>query len=195
MARRGGPRSRCGTAARAECLAPHRGLSAGRRDAHTAVPRVVALCGVDGDGAVPASRGEARSTAGETRIGGCAGIARRADRCPRWPNWSAPIPGASACSRAAAAARAGSSSEPAARFVKPTLNGSRAWRSRENPACASTTASPAAATSRPTTARATRRLLLSDWSSLHLDLIAHDRGLKRLAASLYEFEPARPAVH
>lgn len=36
-------------------------------------------------------------------------------------------------------------------------------------------------------------LLLSDWSSLHLDLIAHDRGLKRLAASLYEFEPVRHA--
>jgi len=34
-------------------------------------------------------------------------------------------------------------------------------------------------------------LLLSDWSSLHLDLLAHDRGLKRLAGSLYEFEPAR----
>jgi FdhE protein len=34
-------------------------------------------------------------------------------------------------------------------------------------------------------------LLLSDWSSLHLDLIAQDRGLKRLAASLYEFEPVR----
>ncbi len=34
-------------------------------------------------------------------------------------------------------------------------------------------------------------LWLSDWSSLHLDLIAHDRGLKRLAASLYEFEPER----
>ena len=34
-------------------------------------------------------------------------------------------------------------------------------------------------------------LLLSDWSSVHLDVIAHDRGLKRLAASLYEFEPAR----
>jgi FdhE protein len=33
-------------------------------------------------------------------------------------------------------------------------------------------------------------LLLSDWSSLHLDLLAHDRGLKKLAASLYEFEPA-----
>ena len=34
-------------------------------------------------------------------------------------------------------------------------------------------------------------LLLSDWSSVHLDVIAHDRGLKRLAASLYEFEPVR----
>jgi len=32
-------------------------------------------------------------------------------------------------------------------------------------------------------------LLLSDWSSLHLDLVAHDRGMKRLAASLYDFEP------
>jgi FdhE protein len=32
-------------------------------------------------------------------------------------------------------------------------------------------------------------LLLLDWSSLHLDLIAHSRGLKRLAASLYEFQP------
>ncbi len=32
-------------------------------------------------------------------------------------------------------------------------------------------------------------LLLSDWASLHLDLIARDRGLKRLAASLYDFEP------
>jgi FdhE protein len=33
-------------------------------------------------------------------------------------------------------------------------------------------------------------LLLSDWSSLHLDLIAHDRGLKRLAGSLYEWPDA-----
>ena len=32
-------------------------------------------------------------------------------------------------------------------------------------------------------------LFLSDWSTLHLDVIAADRGLKRLAASLYEFEP------
>ena len=31
-------------------------------------------------------------------------------------------------------------------------------------------------------------LLLSDWASLHLDVIAHDRGLKRLAASLYDLD-------
>ncbi|HEY7113421.1 MAG TPA: formate dehydrogenase accessory protein FdhE [Thermoanaerobaculia bacterium] len=31
-------------------------------------------------------------------------------------------------------------------------------------------------------------LLLSDWSSLHLDLIAHDRGLKRRAASLFALD-------
>jgi FdhE protein len=28
-------------------------------------------------------------------------------------------------------------------------------------------------------------VLLADWTSLHLDVIACDRGLKRLAASLY----------
>jgi len=35
--------------------------------------------------------------------------------------------------------------------------------------------------------------LLSDWTTLHLDVLAHDRGLKRMAASLYELEPAIPA--
>ena len=34
-------------------------------------------------------------------------------------------------------------------------------------------------------------VMLSDWSSLHLDVLAADRGLKRLASSLYEFEPTR----
>jgi FdhE protein len=34
-------------------------------------------------------------------------------------------------------------------------------------------------------------LLLADWTSLHLDLIAHDRGLKKLAASLYDVESLR----
>jgi FdhE protein len=29
-------------------------------------------------------------------------------------------------------------------------------------------------------------VLLADWTSLHLDLLARDRGLKRMAASLYE---------
>jgi FdhE protein len=30
-------------------------------------------------------------------------------------------------------------------------------------------------------------VLLADWTSLHLDILARDRGLKRLASSLYEF--------
>lgn len=37
-------------------------------------------------------------------------------------------------------------------------------------------------------------LLLADWSSVHLDLIAQDRGLKRLAASLHEFEAGQAPV-
>jgi FdhE protein len=32
-------------------------------------------------------------------------------------------------------------------------------------------------------------LLLADWTSLHLDLVAADRGLERRAASLYGFAP------
>jgi FdhE protein len=42
-------------------------------------------------------------------------------------------------------------------------------------------------------------LLLLDWTSLHLDFVAHDRGLKRLAASLYSLgetsvESGEPSV-
>ena len=36
-------------------------------------------------------------------------------------------------------------------------------------------------------------ILLADWSSLHLDLIAHEREPRRLAASLYDFAPVRPS--
>jgi FdhE protein len=36
-------------------------------------------------------------------------------------------------------------------------------------------------------------LLLADWTSLHLDLLAQDRGLKRMAASLYELDATVPA--
>jgi len=32
-------------------------------------------------------------------------------------------------------------------------------------------------------------VLLADWTSVHLDLLARDRGLQRLAASLYELDP------
>jgi FdhE protein len=34
---------------------------------------------------------------------------------------------------------------------------------------------------------ASETVLLADWTSIHLDVLARDRGLKRLAASLYEF--------
>jgi FdhE protein len=34
-------------------------------------------------------------------------------------------------------------------------------------------------------------LLLADWTSIHLDVVARDRGLRRLAASLYELDSAR----
>ena len=37
-------------------------------------------------------------------------------------------------------------------------------------------------------------LLLSDWSSLHLDVVALDRGWKRAAASLYELPAESPAA-
>jgi FdhE protein len=33
-------------------------------------------------------------------------------------------------------------------------------------------------------------VLLADWTSLHLDVVARDRGLKRMATSLYDLEPA-----
>jgi FdhE protein len=32
-------------------------------------------------------------------------------------------------------------------------------------------------------------VLLADWTSFHLDVVAQDRGLKRVAASLYDLEP------
>jgi FdhE protein len=34
------------------------------------------------------------------------------------------------------------------------------------------------------------QVLLADWTSLHLDVLARDRGLKRMATSLYDLEPA-----
>ena len=34
--------------------------------------------------------------------------------------------------------------------------------------------------------RGNESMLLADWTSLHLDIIARDQGLNRLAVSLYE---------
>ena len=36
------------------------------------------------------------------------------------------------------------------------------------------------------------RVLLADWTSLHLDLVATNRGLKRMATSLYHLQPGLP---
>jgi len=36
------------------------------------------------------------------------------------------------------------------------------------------------------------QVLLADWTSLHLDLVATNRGLKRMATSLYDLEPGLP---
>jgi FdhE protein len=43
--------------------------------------------------------------------------------------------------------------------------------------------------------RGDEALLLEDWTSLHLDVVAEDRGLQRLAASMFQLETsrARPA--
>ena len=37
-------------------------------------------------------------------------------------------------------------------------------------------------------------LLLADWTSLHLDVAAQDRGLKRLAASMFDFDAGVPTA-
>ncbi len=41
--------------------------------------------------------------------------------------------------------------------------------------------------------REDEELLLADWTSLHLDVVAQDRGLQRKAASLYEIESVAPS--
>ena len=39
------------------------------------------------------------------------------------------------------------------------------------------------------TGEGSEELLLADWTSIHLDVLAEDRGLKRLAGSLYDLQP------
>jgi hypothetical protein len=82
---------------------------------------------------------------------------RQAPDDGRRTSWSAPTPGASVCSRAAVAARAGSSSEPAARSATDGMNiASWPWQSKGRADCESTTVRRAAAISKPMTARGTK---------------------------------------
>ena len=120
---------------------------------------------------------------------GFAGIARRADPCPRWPNWSASTPAASVSSRAAAAARGGSSRGPAARFCETDSQRLASVTIESEPVLRIDHCESCGGYLKTYDGEGDEALLLSDWSSLHLDLIAHDRGMKKLAASLYEFEP------
>ena len=125
-----------------------------------AFPGLLRYLGVDRDGAVPPSgRERVRRVAGRGALA-AGGYCPTCGSCPRWRSWSASIPGGCGCCRAAAAARAGSSSEPAARSVKPTRSGcERDHRGRAGTAHR-ITANPAAATSRPTTDRATKPVAL-----------------------------------
>ena len=66
-----------------------------------------------------------------------------------------------------------------------TITDMRSWLSREKLVCGSTTARLAAGMSKRTEGTGSESVLLADWTSIHLDVIARDRGLKRLAASLY----------
>ena len=88
----------------------------------------------------------------------------------------------------AAVAPAGDGAGRSAPSARTTRTGSRASTSRESPTSGLTTAPSAAATSRPTSARERSSLLLADWTSLHLDLLAHERGLERKATSLYDLD-------
>ena len=112
----------CGTSPNRK---PYRGLSVGRRDPGTVVTRSAALCGLDGDGAVPSTHREGlrrlarRRAVASQELPDVRILAGDGSTGRRRPWAQAPA------RRAVAAARAGSSSEPAARSVKPTPNGSR----------------------------------------------------------------------
>ena len=174
---------------------PSTGCSATRRPSRR---RRRASCGTSDGRSWPVTwpRSWPRSPPGGTRNGGFGATARPADRCPRWRSWSARTRAGVACSRADAAARAGNTRERPVRSAKPMPSGWRAWPSRGRAACASTIAKSCRGYLKTYDGQGNEALLLADWTSLHLDLVAADRGLKRRAASLYGFAPrggAEPA--
>ncbi len=117
---------------------------------------------------------------------GSAVTARLADHDPAWLSWSAPILDASDSSLAVVAKHAGGTDEPDAHSAKTrTITASQFWRSKEKEAFALTIAKACRGYLKTYDGEGSENVLLADWTSIHLDVIARDRGLKRLAASLY----------
>ena len=115
------------------------------------------------------------------------GTAPLADRPRPWPSWSALILVACGYFLAAVAARAGDTSEFGCPFCESAddhrlsalaIEGEKYLRIDYCQSCRAYLKTYDGQGSEP--------LFLADWTSLHLDIIARDRGLKRLANSLYE---------
>jgi FdhE protein len=127
---------------------------------------------VDGDGAI--LRPVVAAFDGwRTSSGNFAGIARRADPCPRWLSFSAST-GASVGSPCGCCGTRWQFKRTGCPFCETDSQRLASVAIEENPVCASTTASPVADTQ--TYNGQGSGPCGSDWSSLHLDLIAHDRG-------------------
>jgi hypothetical protein len=116
-----------------------------------------------------------RSETGGTRNAGFADIAPPVVPCPRWRSWSATTPDDCGSFLAVVVERNGVFSEP---DVLLSIGGEGGLRLDYCEHCDGYL--------KTYSGMGNEILLMADWTSLHLDILARDRGLKRLAASLYE---------
>jgi hypothetical protein len=114
-----------------------------------------------------------RSVTGATRSAGFVGTARLVDRPRPWPSWSRWNPAGCGYFLAVVAAHAGDH-----RLSAVAIDGDKHLRIEYCEACR--------AYLKTYNGEGGESLFLADWTSLHLDVIARDRGLKRAANSLYE---------
>ena len=134
-------------------------------------------------------RGGVRASGGTTSAG-FAATARPAGRRPPWRSWSERIPGANGCSRCGCCGTRWQYTRTGCPFCEGGLPAAVGRGRRGRGRAAHRLLRVLRGYLKTYDGQGNEALLLSDWTSLHLDLIARDRGLKRLAASLYEFEPA-----
>jgi FdhE protein len=104
----------------------------------------------------------------------------------RWPNWSGPIPAASDYSRAVVAVHIGAIGEPVAHSAKKKAITSHCAGGRRRRRAADRPLRACGDCLKTYNGEGSESVLLADWTSLHLDIVAPDRGLKRRALSLYE---------